>query len=259
MKEKSSYDHTPCEGCYLNHIRVYNTKTGQKVQPKCKSYKCEKHGWMQSEKLKEAIERRVKSWEKVRFWTFTLSSKYFKNEKEHSKALSHSWRYFVTELRRNKILNEKQRAVQYIRVSEPHKSGYFHFHVFFSQYIHFNSIRSIWEWATRTATKLEGKLGSVDVRGNINAKATAKYVAKYVVKTANNLIKGQNLYSCSGNEALFEKVEKTESYAVYHVKLDKWVGLRGMRPCLDINTKLHHKSSQEILLEMSLSEKMGAP
>jgi len=213
---------------------------------------------MKENELKEAIERRVKSWEKVRFWTFTLTSKYFKNKDEHRKALSEIWRYFVTELRRNKILNEKQRNVQYIRVSEPHKSGYFHFHVFFSEYIHFNSIKQIWEWACNSATKLPGKLGSVDVRGNIKANTCAKYVVKYVVKTAHSMAKGQNLYSCSGNEALFEKVEKTESYAVYHVKLGKWVGLKDERPCLDINTKLHHKTSQEILLEMSMSEKFNS-
>jgi len=257
--KKKPYDHSPCDGCYLNHIRVHRTSDGKLIKPKCKSYSCEKHGWMHAKRLQEAIQQKVESWQKVRFWTFTLTNRLSKTPEEHSKSLSKSWRYFVTELRRNKLLSERERNVSYIKVSESHKSGYLHYHVFFSEYIHYSKIKALWEYATSTVFDYLGKLGSVDVRGNLDAKTCSKYVTKYVVKQAKRKLKYANLYSCSGNEALFEKVEKTEHYAVYHIRLRKWVGLRDPRPCLDNSSKDRHKLSADELFEMSISEKMHPP
>lgn len=238
--KKKPYDNSPCEGCYLNYLTVYNTRTGKSHKPHCKSYSCEKHGWKHAKRLQEAIEATVSEWDKIRFWTFTLSSKLFNAPEEHSKCLSKIWRYFVTELRRNKILSESDRKVDYIRVSEMHKSGYIHFHCFFNRYIHFSKIYALWLRATEVVLGRSDKVSGCYVVGNRNAKTVAKYVSKYVTKLAKQKIKYANLYSTSGNITLFGDPRPKDAYAVYDSKRKIWLGLRVPLPLLVSEIEHHH-------------------
>ena len=69
-------------------------------------------------------------------------------------------------------------------------------------------------------------------------------------------IKYSNLYSTSGNESLFEKVEKKDTFATYHLLTGKWTGLSVPKPCLEDNIELHHRFTNEVLFEMSIHEKL---
>src|SRR5690606_19869811 len=106
------YDNTPCDGCYLHNVRVIDKKTGEDWTPVCKSYKCEKHGWIHTKRLEQAPENYLKTFKHVRFWTFTLSSRNFDNPVTHARALSKVWRYFITEMRRSKLLTPAERNIQ---------------------------------------------------------------------------------------------------------------------------------------------------
>lgn len=264
--KKQPYDHSPCDGCYLNYLTVYRTTDGKVHKPHCRSYSCEKHGWKHAKRLQEAIESVVSGWDKIRFWTFTLSSKLFNSKEEHSKTLSKIWRYFVTELRRNQILSPADQQVDYIRVSEVHKSGYIHFHCFFNRYIHFSKIYALWLRATEVVLERSDKISGCYVVGNRNAKTVAKYVSKYVTKLAKQKIKYANLYSTSGNVTLFGDPSPENAYAVYDSKRKTWLGLRSLRPLLvnnieDRHTLLRNEAQlfrnilgSETIFEVSLSD-----
>lgn len=241
--ERSSpiYDNTPCEGCYLNYIYAFNSRNGDLYRPTCLSYTCKKHSWKKKAMLKEGILRIVKEWDRVRFWTFTVTNRFHESKVEHSKALQKIWHRFVTDLRRLKSLTDYERKVQYIKVSEPHKSGYLHFHAFFDRYISQYKIKRLWENACKAALQSNARLGSCFVVGERSPNQAAYYVVKYATKTAEAKVKGWNLYSCSGNIAVFEKRVKKEVYVVWDSKRRIWLGLREPRPLLVNNSKHHHR------------------
>lgn len=244
-KKSIPYDNSPCSHCYLNNLEIYNTRTGKSYNPHCRSYTCEKHGWKHQNRLRDALIKELEKWDRIRFWTFSLSSRVAKSKEDHSKILSKIWRYFVTELRRNNVLSASEKQVKYIRISEAHKSGYIHFHACFDRYIHRSKIDALWKRATEVICKSNEHLSTSYVKGIKSVKNAAVYITKYVTKQANKRIKYSNLYSTSGKIVLFEKVVKEDAYAVYDKKRDLWLGLRDPRPLLVSNIKDHHNYSQK--------------
>ena len=234
------YDKSPCKGCYLNYLTVYNTRTGKSHKPICKSYKCEKHGWRHANRLRKALGAVLESWKNIAFWNFTLSNKVGESKEDHSKILSKIWRYFVTELRRNKLFSNRETETQYIRVTEMHKSGFIHFHAFFDRYIHHSKIIAIWRRATEVVTGRSEKLSGAYVVGNRRASAVTNYVVKYVTKQANLRIKYANLYSTSGTIILFDQTKAIDAYAVWDSKRKIWLGLRPPHHLLVAHIEHHH-------------------
>ena len=248
-KSKKPYDWTPCDGCYSNHIMAYNTTTGEYFRPVCKSYKCEKHGWRHAKRLEEALKKYFGNFTNIRLWTFTLSSRIANDKETHAKILSKCWRYFITEVRRSRILNKNERNIQYVKVAEPHKSGYFHYHILVDQYIAFNKMLVLWESAIESVLKIRGKYGHVNVKGSKTANSAAKYVAKYVVKSAKYGMKHMKLWTKSARVSIFETKESPYVYAVYHELTKVWKGLVPEKP---LNLSTFRTSSQkttEIFLE----------
>lgn len=245
--ERSSDKEKPvCNNTYLKYLTVYNTTTGESFKPKCKSYSCPKHGWIKGKELAQAIESEIKNWDKVRFWTFTLSTKVADSPESHSKLLSKCWRYFITEIRRNTLLTKSEQELSYVKVSESHQSGYLHYHVFFSKYVHFSKIYALWVDACMKVCNSSNKISGCFVVGNRKAEVVAKYVVKYVLKESAKKLKYVNLYSVSGDVKLNMTNKPEESYAVYDSMRKLWLGLRIPRPLLVSKLEHRHKQSAEI-------------
>lgn len=220
----SSYDWSPCQGCYLEKVTVYNSETGASFKPVCKSYRCKKHGWMHKRKLEEAVEKYLRTFEYVRMWTFTLSPRACPNRSEHAKLLSKVWRYFITEVRRNKLLLDTEKSIQYIRFSEPHKSGYFHFHILVDRYIQWYKFQALWLRAIESVTGKPEKLGHVNVKGSKTPKQGAYYVAKYVSKSAELAERNMKLWTKSSRVSIFPKKIPNKVYVVHNQHTNVWFG-----------------------------------
>ena len=225
---KSPYDWQPCEGCYLNHIIVFNTNTGKAFKPVCKSYTCVKHGWKQKVRLQKAMEKYFSNFSHVRMWTATISNSGYPDIQAHAKTLSEVWRYFITYLRRDKLLLENEKKVQYVRIAEPHKSGYLHYHILVDKYIHWYKLNYLWKKACKAVTG--NSKASINVKGMFNgSKKAARYVSKYVVKSANAKkelnLKSLKLWTRSGNAKIFDDKPSAGTFASYHIKTGKWYGL----------------------------------
>lgn len=259
------YDWTPCPGCYINNLKVFNTTTGRSFKPICKSYKCNKHGWMHAKRLEEALAEYLKGFDQIRLWTFTLSSKDYNSTAQHARDLSKVWRYFMTYLRRSNLFNKKQKDMQYVRFAERHKSGYWHLHVIVNTWLKWSFVQALWERSCAIVLEKEGKLGHVNVKGSKSPKSAAKYVAKYVTKASRWAERNMKLWTKSSKVSLFVKEKSSNSYAIYNSANGKWYGLRDPNPTdliygaeigslnLSINTSssqmnanLNHK--QELLL-----------
>lgn len=180
-----------------------DNSTGERIYCHCLRYACDKHGWKKVKKLERAIREYIKKWEMIRFWTFTISSRNFTSPQEHYKTLALAWRYFSTYLRRDPNYTIEEQKLQYIKVCEPHKSGYFHFHAFFDRYVPIHKIWTTWQRAIRAASGQDDLQGYVWAVGKIGVAKAAGYVVKYVVKSAKALYFRLNYYSKSSKVKLF--------------------------------------------------------
>lgn len=248
---KAPYDWTPCKGCYLEKVRVYNIDTGESFRPVCKSYRCQKHGWMHQKRLETAIATLLKSWPVVRMWTFTLSSKVAETSEDHARILSQCWRYFITELRRNRLLSKKEQATQYVRFAEPHRSGFFHLHVLVNNYIHWVKVQALWVHACETVTGRQDKIAHCNVRGSKSVAGASKYVAKYVTKSAQLAPKNMKLWTRSSRIAIFKKSVRIHEYVVHHELTGIWFGVFDGSPLnLSPKTTSSQPHAENNLLEL---------
>lgn len=194
-----------CSNCYSSRIALYNTKTSKVIKPHCRTYTCPNHGWKKKKDLQDGIEKWLKSFSHVRMMTFTIrNTGEFKNE-VFNYLFTKVWHLFITELRRSRLLSERERQVQYIKVYELHKLGTLHIHALLSEYIHWSKLQTIWDKCIRFYFTVAGKAGNVNVRGSKSAKSGARYVAKYVVKMAGQLLAKVRSWSKSGKVAIFAK------------------------------------------------------
>lgn len=203
------------EGCYLHNCRMYNVENGHRIFPHCKKYSCPLHGWKKAKDLRKYLTEYLENFESIRFWTFTLSSKSFKSPEDHYRVLSSAWRYFVTYLRRDKHLTVPEQKVQYVKVCDIHKSGYFHFHGFFDRFIHVSKIYVLWNSAIRAASGSDEMAGYCYVKHKLNAKKAASYVTKYVVKSSKFFSFRLRYYSKSGKVKLFPMKTSSGKYAFF--------------------------------------------
>lgn len=84
------------------------------------------------------------------------------------KYIKQAWNRFLTSLRR------LHPGLQYICIMEPHKSGIFHMHALLNQYIHWTTIRKLWERA--------GGGRHVRIEKVRDIKKVRAYVSQYVTK-----------------------------------------------------------------------------
>lgn len=192
---------------------------------------------MHQKRLEKALSKYLESFANIRLWTFTLSNKVATDPVEHAKTLSKCWKYFITEARRSNLLTVSERQFQYVKFSEPHQSGYFHYHAFFDRYIHWYKIKALWRSAVETVTGAQTDVGHChvsgrDARGHGKKRAprdaarAAKYVAKYVVKSSKKAHAHMKLWTKSSRVALFEPKVSSGDYIIHHELSNIWVGLR---------------------------------
>lgn len=207
----------PCKR--ISYLKFVDTETGELHNVKCKCYACEHCGRIKIIKLTNAIEDWLKSHDKIRMWTFTLTTKFANTSVEHRKQLQKVWHHFMRNLRRCNALSTKQKSLQYVRVAEFH-SKYeknsliekrvrgMHYHCFFTEYLHWQTVSQLWELACESVIDSKVKLGHVNVRSHsLSAKQASRYVAKYVMKSVTDSLQKIKRWSKSGKVALFAKVE----------------------------------------------------
>lgn len=167
----------------------------------CKSYGCEECGPIKVWKLKKALSKELAKWPSIRFWTFTSRPIFISPEAQY-KMISRAWNYFRTSLKR--LLPEKYKDFRFIKVTEQHKSGYYHFHAFFNIYIDWYFIQGLWntsllasyKWlSTRNPAPGELsasseqllKLGHCNVRLVSSTSTAVRYIVKYISKQQNTI------------------------------------------------------------------------
>jgi hypothetical protein len=219
---------------------LYNSvkKEGWKVN--CNSYKCEYCGPRKANKLRVALSEYFKNWEWIRLFTFTLTSRSGCSPDKHYFMLCEAFRRFTTELRRRKMFSSAQKNFQYIRVMEPHKSGYFHLHCFFDTFFKVTAIYPIWNNICRDVliaydeyveyidndvnnllfakSKVSNVFGWVDARGSKSNDKAAYYVTKYVLKSVMVLKGRKKKWTKSGKIKLFPDKIKNPDWVLVNVR-----------------------------------------
>jgi hypothetical protein len=217
---------TDCPNSPKNLV-LRDTLTGNVWNVNCNAYKCSFCGPRKALKLKKALEKFLLNWKYIRLFTFTLTSRFNITPKLHYKILCECWRRFNTEIRRRRNFSKVQQNFSYIRVTEPHKSGYNHLHCFFSCYFEVSAIYPIWNeicesvlnfynipqqyeenqkrenlFSIRSKNKY---FGWIDAKGNFDADRGSYYVSKYVMKCSKSFEAKQKKYTKSYDIKLFPK------------------------------------------------------
>lgn len=226
--------------CYCSGLIAYHTVTGKSFPLKCRSYTCLEHGSLNRYKLRKAISKFIENWDHVRLWTFTLSSDSFLNPSEHAKALSKAWRYFITQARRSNVLSPTERKVRYVRFSEPHKSGYFHFHIIIDRFILWYKYYALWLSAVESTTGLPSKSAGCHVKGILSKRNASHYVVKYVQKSANIKAKYMKLYTKSAGIVFFPKKAKSGMYLIHNTHNNTWLFPVPEIPLLEMDNAQRH-------------------
>ena len=199
----------------------------------CNAYKCDYCGPRKAVRLNKYVELYLNNWDWVRLFTFTLTTRFTSDKKLHYKMLCEVWRRFNTELRRRKMFSSSQKKFSYIRVSEKHKSGFYHYHCLFSHYFEVKAIYPIWNEICEDVLNFYSQIatdrkvlsynnlfnqstnkkyfGWIDAKGSHNAEFGARYVTKYVMKAAKCFESKQKKYTKSHDVKLFpEKIHNPD-------------------------------------------------
>lgn len=208
--------------CNRFTLKFHNKTTGESFMKDCDAYCCPECSKRKINRLRFALERQLRTWKFISFWTFTINARFFDNPVQHYKVLADSYVDLITYLRRNKLVNNK--AFKYIRINEMHTSsvkhkgsginkGFFHLHIFMDSFISIREVIKIWNTCVTNTCKRYGitidrnVISGAHVKGIYNSFQGANYVTKYVTKNTN--IKSEDrvtkkLYSKSCNVVLFE-------------------------------------------------------
>jgi hypothetical protein len=208
----------------LRRYSFINQVTGEISHVPCNSYSCDVCGPRKKRKLYKGMSEFLKTFTRIRFWTFTLSSKVsLQSDVHHNDGMRLSWRIFVKELRRCKLLREHQRTTKYVRVAEVHKSGLVHYHVCFGEFLPVDLIRRLWEHATSLVFNVSTqKKCNVNVKAQMNLESCVKYIVKYVTKQNETQIMTQirKKYSVSQNTRLFRRLVTVSPYKFVRYTLE---------------------------------------
>ncbi len=199
------YEKQRCNNSYIDKIVLYNRDTEKYFQPKCKSYSCPKHGFIQRERLQKAIHRWLLQYKIIRFWTFTVRTDESLSIEVTNQLFKKAWHRFITDLRRSKLLTKKQRNLQYVKVYEHTKKGVLHVHLFSTEYVHYTQINEIWNNALACFFRPRNKQGNVHMKAHKSPRVAAKYIAKYVSKEAMSKSSRVRVWSKSGRISIFDK------------------------------------------------------
>lgn len=168
--------------CPNRKLKIISHDTGEEKLLDCKSYRCPYCGPRKRYFLQKGIRKELNMWQRVRFWTFTISN-HGLDRHEHLSVLREAWRRLISDLKKYNF------NFKYIKVFEPHKSGYTHIHVFMNVYVKFLNMKRIWvRHVINTINKLfpghkiNSHIASVFVTGVLSVSQAVFYVTKYIVK-----------------------------------------------------------------------------
>lgn len=232
LKLPTYYETQVCNNSFIDRIVLYNSDTKKYFQPKCKSYSCPKHGFIQRQRLEKGIKKWLDGHKIIRFWTFTMRSDKTKTNEQNNEIFKKAWHRFITELRRNKMLTKKERSLQYVKVYELHKTGILHVHLFSTVYIHWVKLQSLWDYALGAQQNKTGKLGNVNVKGMTNSGRAAKYISKYVTKMAIQKEVKVRSWSKSGKVAIFDKRVSSGNWHIIRKDSVDYIHLKNGEPIL---------------------------
>jgi hypothetical protein len=184
---------------------ILDNKTGKTFEIGCGRWDCPVCGEKKMWRLKKAIFNCIKSWERVRMMTLTVSSNYSESREQHYMFLQECWRRFITELRRTKSLRKDQRNFQFIRVPEEHQSGYMHMHCLVDSFLEVKTLFTIWQHIIHETSKDPFLAGSVVMSTIPSAADGARYLSKYISKLLSCESYITRRYSKSGEIVLFIK------------------------------------------------------
>lgn len=226
------YQTQKCSNEYIQRIVMYNHETGKYFQPKCKSYSCPKHGFIQRERLAKAIQKWLKGLDHIRFWTFTIRKTNNYSVEEFNELYKRVWHRFITELRRNKMLTKREQKMDYIKVYEVHKTGCLHIHLFATEYIHWTKLQSLWDYSVGCHFNINGKSGNVHTKRKVSLKDAAWYIAKYVTKIALQVDVKIRAWSKSGRFSIFDKKLKSGKWSIIRKDSIEYIHLQMGVPIL---------------------------
>lgn len=225
--QEATYSSCPNIRSYLTFV---NTETGLQIPVPCNSYSCPFCGKIKARRLYNALFTYFKQFKIIRFWTFTISSDIGLDKKQHYKLFGEIWRRFINEIRRNVLFSKKQQNFQYVRVAEPHKSGYIHFHAIFTEYFPRDILQKLWDNLCKRLSGREKHTGTCIVKGIISTKNACRYISKYVLKSASILFKHQKKWTKSNKTGIFPK----------KVKQGEWIVIKfGRDPKLTDNSTVY--------------------
>lgn len=206
-------------------LKFFNETTGEYYPFSCKCYKCEVCGPRKIARLRRALSQWLSQFKHIRLWTFTVSSAVIDDKIFHTKVLQSAWKIFITYVRRCNALPKECRFFQYVKIFEPHNSGFLHIHAFLTEYLDWHVINAIWQTSVRTAVlklqssvenffiahgKLEEiKLAHCNVKGIFGSARAASYVCKYILKfleQSHGEVK--KIWTKSGNCSIFSDSSK---------------------------------------------------
>jgi len=221
--------------CNRFTLKFHNKTTGDTFIKDCDAYCCPECSKRKVNRLRFALERQLKTWKFIAFWTFTINARFFPTRELHYLVLSESYTDLITYLRRNRLVQRKE--FRYIRVNEMHTSsvkhkgsginhGFMHLHTFFDTFISVSEVIKLWKiCVTNVCNRYDIKydrdfISGAYVKGLYNSFQAANYVTKYVTKNVNLKYQdriAKKLYSKSRLVVLFEvkgKSSETQEWIV---------------------------------------------
>lgn len=181
-----------CQGLFF-----INLHTGERINARCKAYKCEYCGPRKAYRLQCALIEYFSQFKHLRMFTFTYRTTIFKSVPHAIAVTSEVWRRFINNIRRSTSLSDYQRNVSYVKVIEYTKRGYPHYHVIFSEFLPIQVVSGSWNRAINTVLQHECEKSTVNIsysgpnastsdRRGMSPELAAKYIAKYTLKAAAN-------------------------------------------------------------------------
>jgi hypothetical protein len=201
-----------CPKC--SGFRLHNIYTHETIVLSCRTYGCPVCGPKKINRLRYYLRQKISSWNHIRLFTFTMTNRYHNTPEEHYKTLCLVWRYFITYVRRTLALSKRQRNFSYVKCPDLHKSGYIHFHAFFSEYMPRTVLNEIWEQACQKILSCDTHAGNVHAEGIYNARVAANYVTKYITKSLELAPFLLYRYSKSKDVKLFPAKKHSEGWLI---------------------------------------------
>ena len=232
IREMNYYEKQLCNNDYIDRIVMYNHETKKYFQPKCKSYSCPKHGFIQRQRLQKAIQKWLDQFDIIRFWTFTIRKTQEYSNEEFNLQFKKVWHRFITELRRNKILTKREQKLQYVKVYELHRSGVLHIHLFSTEFIHWTKLQSLWDYAVGCHFSHVGKRGNVHTKKIPTSRQASHYISKYVTKMAIQKEIKVRSWSKSGRVSIFDKRVSKGKWSIIRKDSIEYIHLRAGEPIL---------------------------